>query len=242
MQLLHKNKYRALHDWFATPQGVAAGCAIAREIVKHTKSLSGFTLAQLGMCGTNPWLAHMSFARQWVLSPCVEQKGRAMVCAFNALPFERNSLDCVIVPFGMEVFGLQTNLLDEVDRVLRPMGHAVFIGINPWSLWGAGMRFGKAVFMGQAHTHLTSSILLHNALLHRGLQQTAFSSFYYTPPVRSMRWIKRFDVLNEMGKMVWPLPPAFYCLIAQKYQCITPSLRPQVMRAPVSTLPLATGV
>ena len=61
-------------------------------------------------------------------------------------------------------------------------------------------------------------------MLHRGYTQCALTSFYYIPPVTNEFLIRKLEFLNEMGKMVWPFPAGFYCLIMQKYQPCSPSL------------------
>lgn len=50
-----------------------------------------------------------------------------IITSYTQLPLDRNSIDCVIVPFAMEAFSHQKNPIDEIDRVLKPMGYAIFL-------------------------------------------------------------------------------------------------------------------
>lgn len=63
------------------------------------------------------------------------QQKSQIECALNQLPLDRNSIDCIIVPLTLETFGSSLSLIDEIDRVLSPMGFVILLGINPWSLW-----------------------------------------------------------------------------------------------------------
>jgi hypothetical protein len=69
-----------------------------------------------------------------------------------------------------------------------------------------------------------SSLSLKHDMLSRGYSLCLLDSFYYIPPVANRKWIHYLEFLNEVGKMVWPFPAGFYCLVMQKYQPIGPSL------------------
>ncbi len=223
---LQKIKYRALDDWFLTPQGVHVADSFAACLAVQRDVLQGTTLLQLGDGGKNIWLDLLDFRRKWIVSPCLDAPQQVVISALNALPFERNSLDCVLALFALEAFGWDKNPVDEMDRILKPMGHAVFFGINPFSLWGLAGRLGFASCLGMRDIALISPFFLQQSLLRRGYRQCYFESFYYIPPVREAESINRLAFLNEMGKMISLNPAGFYCLIMQKYQ----KCRPKVLR------------
>jgi hypothetical protein len=218
-------QYQALDDWFNTPQGVRLSYAFAAELKRLVGSLRGARLLQLGACGDNPWLSALNFRQKWLASPVEGAQTVSVISALDCLPIERSSMDCVIAPLTMEVFGGQNkNPIDEIDRILKPMGYVIVLGINPWSFWGAAVRLGCVSCFAERSSTLTSSLAVKHAFLNRGYTQYAFSSFYYIPPVSHPLWIRYCEFFNEMGKMIWPFPAGFYCFIAQKYQLVTPSL------------------
>ena len=47
--------------------------------------------------------------------------------------------------------------------------------------------------------------------------------FLLHPPVTNKTLINHLEFLNQMGKMIWPFPAGFYCLIMQKYQPVGPT-------------------
>jgi len=210
-------KYRLLDDWFRTPQGLRVAHAFSVELMKFHDVLKGDNLLQMGLCGDNLWLTSLRFRHKWLASPCGLPKP-ALVTSLNALPIDKNSLDCVIAPLMLEAFLHEKNPIDEIDRVLKSMGYVVFFGVNPWSFWGAALRFGRAGCFGRIHGTLTSSFSLKYTMSERGYRQCSLSNFYYIPPVKNKYLIRSLEFLNVMGKMIWPFPPAFYCLVFQKHQ------------------------
>ncbi len=217
-------KYRALDNWFKTPQGLRVAHAFVSELKEPGDLLDGKRLLQLGQCGDNPWLAALPFRHKWIASPCEASRRANLVTSLTALPLDRNSIDCVIAPLTMEAFGSDKNPLDEIDRVLKPMGYVVFFGINPWSFWGGGLRWNRVRCFGNNAGSLMSSLSLKHAMISRGYSQCMLKSFHYIPPVSSKNLIHRLEFFNEMGKMIWPFPAGFYCLIVQKYQPASPNL------------------
>lgn len=209
-------KYAALDEWFNTPQGMRVAQAFTAELSIVNEKLSGKRLLQLGCCGNNDWLSMLHFRQKWIVSPALDHTPVMLNASMNALPIERNSMDCVLAPLTLELFARGRSPVDEIDRILKPMGFVIFLGINPWSFWGAALRFKHA-------GTLRSSLLVKRAILSRGYRQCFLSSFYYIPPIKSEKLIHKLEFLNEMGKMMWPYPAGFYCLIAQKYDaCMTP--------------------
>lgn len=218
------NKYRALNSWFMTPQGTRVAHAFVAELMHISEQFSGDSLVQLGSCAENLWLQPLKFRHKWLITPCNVPQKTALIASLTTLPLDRDSIDCVIAPLTLEAFTQSKNPIDEIDRVLKPMGYVIFFGMNPCSFWGAALRWRRLACFGPGSVSLISSLVLKRMMLQRGYRQCALSSFYYIPPVTSEFWIQKLAFINEMGKMIWPFPAGFYCFIAQKYQHHPPSL------------------
>jgi len=217
-------KYRSLDDWFKTPQGMRASIAFATELGQISEHLHGEKLLQLGSCGDNVWLSFLRYRHKWVATPYFDSQTPTLVTSLNSLPIERDSIDCIIAPLTFEAFARDKNPIDEIDRVLKPMGYVVFFGINPLSFWGFSLRWGHLGCFGSASSTLTPSFSVKQAMLNRDFRQCSHSSFYYIPPFKNYALIQKMEFLNEVGKMVCPFPAGFYCFIVQKYQYCQPSL------------------
>lgn len=218
------NKYRALDNWFLTPQGIRVAHAFASELMQISEPFRGENLLQLGSCGDNLWLPQFKFRHQLVVTPCSISQKTSLMASLTMLPIERDSIDCVIAPLTLEAFPRDKNPIDEIDRVLKPMGYAIFFGINPCSFWGLALRWRYLSCFGAGAGVAVSSLAIKRRMLHRGYRQCALTSFYYIPPVNKLSLIRKSEFFNEMGKMIWPFPAGFYCFIVQKYQPSSPSV------------------
>lgn len=141
----------------------------------------------------------------------------SVVTLLNQLPLDRDSVDCVISMFTLEALAIKSPI-DEIDRILKPSGYAVFFGVNPISLWGWWLRKADKNFFGAFKGKPKSVLSIKRMMLHRGYMQCYLSGFYYIPPCKSEKWLERFELFNEIGKMISPIPAGFYCLVVQKQQ------------------------
>ncbi|MDI9818228.1 MULTISPECIES: methyltransferase domain-containing protein [unclassified Legionella] len=218
-----ESRFKALRDWFCSTQGKHVGHAFATELASVGECLYGHTLLQLGDCGDNFWLQPLHYTHKWLATPYYNHSS-ALITSFNKIPIDRNSVDCVIMPLVMEAFSRNNTPIDEIDRILKPMGYVVFWGINPMSLWGLFTRFGHNSFYGKFPVNASSVFHIKRTMLHRGYIQCGLSNFYFIPPVHKKSWIHKLEILNELGKMIRPCPAGFYCLIVQKYEETQPNL------------------
>ncbi len=218
-----KTRFLALDNWFKTPQGLAVEDFFANELTHLNGFLHGETLLQLGSCGNNSWLQSLHFFHKW-LATFYLTESTTFISSYNQLPIDRESVDCIVAPLILEAFKLSNSPIDEIDRILKPMGYVVFFGINPLSLWGLELRFKGLSTYGSLQAKAKSVFSVQRAMLHRGYIQCYLSSFYYVPPVSSIKWLEKLEILNELGKMISPCPAGFYCLIMQKMQEVRPNL------------------
>ncbi len=211
------NKFSALNQWFSSPQGLHVSTAFAKELKRSKELLHGELILQLGSCGEPHLMSELHYMHKWLASPFLSPSLPSLITSLSQLSIDRNSVDCVLLPLTMEAFP-HLLVLDEVDRILKPMGQLVFIGINPMSAWGMLSNFKKNACFGNLNTKLRSVFFIKRAMLQRGYIQHSLSTFYYIPPVVKEKWLYRLEICNEIGKIVWPFPAAFYCLVLQKYQ------------------------
>jgi hypothetical protein len=214
--------FAALHDWFLSPQGQDIVRACAAELQTAPIQFRGKYGLQIGACGKHSFLDDLHYQTKWLFSPEMLAQKHSVIGSVHAMPFERESMDCIIAPMTLEICGHEKMPLDEFDRILKPMGYVVFFGINLWSFWGIALRWGHLAKFAHSPAMLSSSLAVKHAMRARGYTQCFFSSFYYLPPVKHEYWLRKLEFLNQMSKMVWPYPAGFYCLVLQKYDpCMT---------------------
>jgi SAM-dependent methyltransferase len=209
-------KYELLNKWFDTNQGARVARAFSEEIGKIAGHISGKYLLQIGVTGSHDLLENMRFRNKIIISPSLNIYKSNTFTKFEYLPFNDNSIDCILAPFSMELFPNNQNIMAEFNRVLKSKGFIIFLGINPCSLWGICAFLQKIKLLTKFPLKLRSVLNLKKNLITLGYTQIYLNSFYYIPPVDNLKLIYNLEFLNEMGKMVWPYPAAFYCFVTQK--------------------------
>lgn len=222
----YSEKINYLSQWFRQPQGQQIATAFASELQPFKNQLQGTYLIQLGLGGSYPWLAGLKYRFKWFVSPNQNNKYTHIYSDLQSLPIERHSIDCIIAPMIIETLNQPMSLIEEIDRILKPMGYVIFLGINPISFWGLAHKINYLNCFGDHPVTLTSSLTIKHCLLNRGFQHCALNSFYFIPPLKSTKFIKYLNFLNPMGKMIWPFPAGFYCLVMQKFETLTPLVTP----------------
>ena len=240
-----------LTDWLETP----AGCYVLQWEQAHLDTavvdLFGFHALQLGLpeldalranrmphrwvateqtrsvAGTSP--APTSDADTESLQGEPSPRPHAAIalhCDFDALPFDSNSLDLVVLPHALELARDPHLALREVERVLVPEGRIVIVGFNPTSLWGLRQHLGRwrrriapgsqrDLFLPWAGEFMRYR-RLRDWLRLLGFEVEAGRFGCYRPPVASMKWLGRFAWAERFGERWWPVFGAVYFVVAVK--------------------------
>jgi SAM-dependent methyltransferase len=150
----------------------------------------------------------------------------ALHCDFDALPFDSNSLDLVVLPHALELARDPHLALREVERVLVPEGRVVIVGFNPTSLWGLRQQLGRwrrqlwsrgsrALFLPSAGEFLRYRRLRDwLRLLSFEVEDGRFGC--YRMPVASLKWLQRSAWMERVGERWWPVFGAVYFVVAVK--------------------------
>lgn len=223
-----------MNEWFLTPLGEKIIQEFLEQFNLVKSYLKGERLVQLGSCADNPWLNELDFNHKWIISPLHLDANQSLQCSFNQIPLCRDSVDTVLVPLSMEPSSNYLTLIDEIDRILKPMGYVVFLSLNPWSLWGLALKLGTLDCYGNNKVNLHAPWRLNRTFVQRGFRQCSLNYFCYIPPINKPNTIKKLFFLEEIGKMIWPFPAGFYCYIAQKFEHISPSLVVHSVARPVA--------
>ncbi len=150
----------------------------------------------------------------------------SLTCDFDALPFDSQSLDLVVLPHALELARDPHLTLREVERVLRPEGRVVIIGFNTASLWGVrqrGSNVRRYLGLGPAESRFLphGGELIAYRRLRDWLRLLSFEVETgrfgcYRPPITSEKWLSRFEWMEPAGDRWWPVLGAVYALTAVK--------------------------
>src|SRR5262245_16070061 len=131
-----------LAQWLRTPAGHYLLSWEQGHLDRAVVDLFGFHAVQLGLPELDALRANR-MPHRWVggddvLHPALSNDGLvvapsaiALHADFDALPFDTQSLDLIVLPHALELARDAHQALREVDRVLRPEGRVVILGFNP---------------------------------------------------------------------------------------------------------------
>ena len=198
-------------EWQSTPLGqylLEREQAFFDAVVAN---VFGYNAFQLG-------LPHVDFMRasRIPLRLRVDRTGPVGLDAeFHELPIASNTVDLLLLPHTLEFHEFPHQILREVARVLRPEGHVVIAGFNPWSLWGARRAFGRRRRYPWTGRFITLP-RMKDWLALLGLEIAGGQMSAYAPPCATRRWLERLAFMDAAGDRWWPIAGGVYCLQAVK--------------------------
>ena len=229
-----------LTDWLQTPAGRYVLEWEQDHLDTAVADLFGFHALQLGLPELDALRANR-MPHRWVATEsgnandaAVTEEGEsvpprigvALHCDFDALPFDSNSLDLVVLPHALELARDPHLALREVERVLVPEGRVVIVGFNPASLWGVrqglgrllrglGLRARRPLYLPGVGEFMRYR-RLRDWLRLLSFEVEAGRFGCYRPPVRSLAWLSRFEWTERVGDRWWPVFGAVYFVVAVK--------------------------
>jgi SAM-dependent methyltransferase len=193
-------------DWLTTPAGRYLLDWEQSQLDAALPDLFGFHALQLGLPQLQGLRANR-MPQRWVA-------GRDLLLDFDALPFEANSLDLLVLPHTLETAPDPHHRLREAHRVLRPEGRLMVLGLNPASLWGLRQR------MGGSFLPLEGEFLgywrLRDWLQLLGFEIAEARFGCWRPPLQREAWLARWGIMDRLGATWWPVFGAVYFLHAIK--------------------------
>ena len=225
-----------LTQWLQTPAGHYVLEWEQRHLDGAVADLFGFHALQLGVPELDALRANR-MPHRWVATDAVGSAVRgdeaalsrcavALHCDFDALPFDSQSLDLVVLPHGLELARDPHLALREVERVLVPEGRVVVVGFNPTSMWGLRQRLGhlrkRVARSGPTTLFLPSTgDFMGYRRLRDWLRLLSFeveSGRFgcYRPPMVSQKWLERLEWMEQAGERWWPVFGAVYFVVAVK--------------------------
>lgn len=226
-------------EWLRTPAGRYLLEWEQQHLDRAVVDIFGFHALQLGLPELDGLRANR-MPHRWVCGDgregaevpsgdglSVKPAAIALHADFDALPFDSQSLDLIVLPHALELAHDPHLALREVERVLRPEGRVVILGFNPASLWSLRQRLGRmrrGVGLGGRGKPLflpSEGEFIGYRRIRDWLRLLSFEVETgrfgcYKPPVETERWLARFDWAERFGERWWPVLGAVYSLTAVK--------------------------
>ncbi len=209
---------RQLSAWFEKPLGRSLQACEANRMRSVLPSLYAANVLQLGRIGSVDLFESIAAPKHILLDTPGAVEDNHVLALPEALPFDCNSIDLVLLPHTLD-FALDPHqVLREVARVLIPEGHIVLAGFNPYSLWGLRRRLMRKSKRRQVpwHSHFISLRRMKDWLRLMHFEICNGSMAYYRPPLTKQSSLDRLYHLDKMGNRWWPMMGAVYFLVAKK--------------------------
>ncbi|CAM4037578.1 class I SAM-dependent methyltransferase [Bordetella tumulicola] len=212
-----------LAEWFQTPPGQHVLAWERAQFDAILVDVFGYYAWQVGLAEINFLQANRMPFKGWVGSqmPTPDEAARWRRCVVaqpDALPFESQSVDLLVLPHAFECTNSPHEVLREAERVLMPEGRLVISGFNPWSLWGARNRMpGMEPWLPHPPSAQVSLPRLKDWLKLLSFEVGPGRFGCYTPACRTEKWLQRWHFMETYGKRWWALGGAVYVVSAVKH-------------------------
>jgi SAM-dependent methyltransferase len=211
----------AWQAWLASPAGQYVMGWETEQLNRVVVDMFGYYALQLGFLELDALQANRMPHRIRVSTARADESRPTpdlLVSGFEDLPLESQSVDLVVLPHQLEFSPDPHQILREADRVLRPEGRLVVVGMNPLSLWGLRHSLSRRPLnpflppTGQ---------LIGIPRLRDWMKLLSFeidSGHYgcYAPPCRTQKWLDRMHFMERAGDRWWPICGAVYMVSAVK--------------------------
>ncbi|WP_439850848.1 methyltransferase domain-containing protein [Pseudomonas syringae] len=220
---------RAAREWLAGPLGQLLLEEERRVLDEELGRYFGGYLVHYGPSAESPPVAPQVQRNVRLGAPL---PGVEIVCEEQAWPLSEHAADVVVLQHGLDFCLSPHGLLREAASSVRPGGHLLIIGINPWSTWGVRHVFARDA-LRKARCISPSRVADWLNLLGFALEKRRFGC--YRPPLASAAWQSRLIGLESLGDGRQSPGGGFYLLVARK---LVVGLRPvrQVRRDPIGKL------
>lgn len=123
--------------WLETGTGTALLREESRQVAGAFENIFGDQFLQIGAWGDPALFRRYARTRRYAVVAAKPGLGVDFVSVPEDLAVATDSIDAVFLPHLIETTEDPHAVLREVDRILRPDGHVVIAGFNPWGWWGA---------------------------------------------------------------------------------------------------------
>lgn len=205
-----ENPLVAARQWFAGDVGSQLWQAEQQHLQQMLESLFGSYWVHYGPCHGLPLKAEQMRHR---ISLGPQGMAAEIICAEQAWPVLEHGVDMVLLQHGLDFSPAPHTLLREAARVVRPGGHLLILGFNPWSTWGVQHRWRQRGFAGLKPVAVNRLVDWLHLL---GFAVEKRRAGCYCPPLSSPDWQQRLAWLEPVGVRLQLPGAGFYLLQARK--------------------------
>jgi len=219
--------YRAAqqwNQWLTQPLGQCVLEAEKNFLLNCLTTYYGKHGILIGVPHQNDLLKASVTAHQVVLTPLISKTRNIKTIEgdFYELPLASGSIDLVFLPHSLEYIDNPRQLLTEACRIVKPEGHIIILGFNPFSLWGLKKMAARNKNIPW-NSHFIPSNTVKKWLNLADFELVKQDFILYSPPLRRHSLFLKLKFLDRLGRVCFKPMGGVYILIAKaKVTPLTP--------------------
>jgi SAM-dependent methyltransferase len=213
--------YRAIQQWDHWLGQFPGQSILAAEKNFLMPLLSQYYGSQAMLIGSprqHELLKSSVIPHQLLLSPLLshnhQKNMRSVESGLHELPIASGSIDLLLLPHVLEFIDNPRQTLAEACRVIKPQGHIVICGFNPFSLWGLKKIWMRDKNMPWSGNFMDASVVKRWLAL-ADFEMVRQHTLFFRPPVNSENIHKKLKFLEWLGRKCFPPLGGLFVLVAQ---------------------------
>jgi SAM-dependent methyltransferase len=226
------NRWLLVRKWYQTTDLGQALLAQEKKLLSQLlEQVFGYNLVQLGCLDHDTLTTGSRTSRQYIFESLYRRSDAndctQVISSFEELPIQNQSIDAAILPHTLEFEENPHQILREVDRILVAEGKLIFLGFNPFSLWGFWHKYWEVKNrISNKNEHwkvplpscgnLITQKRLKDWLKLMGFDIDEVNEYFYRPPLNNAVLLKKLAFIERAGELSRILPAGSYLMIATK--------------------------
>lgn len=213
-------------DWLQSGTGITLLREESYQVAGAFESIFGDQFLQIGAWGDGQLFRQFARTRRYAVAAAKPAPGVDLICAAEDLAIAPDSIDAVFLPHTLETADDPHDVLREVDRILRPDGHLVVLGFNPWGWWGLRHYLARRSFPAGGR-RMVSESRLHDWLRLLDYRVDPGCFFHFTAPIyRSQAAVEPVRDPLAQARRRWHPLASCYLLVARREMFTMTRVRP----------------
>lgn len=216
---MHRNTFwSAFRDWLSMPLGQNLVAEQTKKIEEFIQTVFGYHIIFLG---EPPLLEELRKSpilhRVWIhpeakpLSNCT-----AVISRQDKLPLIPDEIDLIYLAHCLEFNSNPHEVLREAYAALKPEGHLIISGFNPWSTWGFWRYIVRYIKRAPWDADFISLKRLKDWLALLGFDIVQVKTCFFRPPIEKETWLEKISWFEKLGGFLFPFLGASYIVMAKK--------------------------
>ncbi|MES2218531.1 MAG: methyltransferase domain-containing protein [Pseudomonadota bacterium] len=211
-------KIQQLDRWLGSFPGLCILDVEKKILPSLLASYYGNQIVLIGTPHQQPLIKSNTIPNRILLSPLFNKHTQDTIhnveSDLTELPIASGSVDLVLLPHILEYLDNPRQLFGEACRIVKPEGHIIICGFNPYSMWGLRKWYSKHDKIPWSGNFIKAGIVKKWLAL-ADFKITRQTRILYRPPIFYEKIYHHLKFLEWLGPKCYAPLGGIYILIAQ---------------------------